>query len=687
MVQKIERYRLGIDIGGTFTDLSAVESTNGKRIDLKTPTVPSNPERGVANGISQLMEQGIRPEQIEYFVHGTTIALNALIQRSGSRVALLVTDGFRDILEQGRIKLPTPYDFYSHRPKPLVPREMVFTVKERTRHDGIEIPLFKEEIDRVVSEVLSHEIDGVAICLLHSYANPTHELALKKAIEEAAPHLFVSASAEVWPQMREYERAVATVINAYLRPVLSRYLNNLEKTLSEIGVNVRPYLTRSNGGIMTTNAAKNVPIETLLSGPASGVTGALGVGKAAGFPNMITLDMGGTSADVAVIEDGNIGYSREEQIGDFPLILPAIGISSIGAGGGSIAWLDKAGVLKVGPQSAGADPGPACYGQGGTKPTLSDAFLLCGYLNPTNFVGNTRLDAAAAEASMKTIAEPLGLSVKGAANAVIQVALANMYAELSAVLERKGLDPRDFALLGFGGAGAVVACQLAQEINIRQVLIPPSPGTLCALGALQADVMSDFIRTVNWKLSEAPSQKIQSSFDDLKTLALQWLKEEAPKVAQIQLRWFAEMRYIGQSYEIEVPVKDDWIIQHNVAELTKVFHAAHHRIFFHSDQEAPVEIVNLNVKAIGIMPETPAPELIPGKTTDPIPNGKRNIVINGVIQEALVFQRNEMKPGHRVTGPIIVEQSGSTSIIPAGWITEVDHQGNLIISREAVSNE
>ncbi|MEN1968890.1 hydantoinase/oxoprolinase family protein [Lentibacillus sp. N15] len=680
-----ERYRLGIDIGGTFTDFSAVNSKSGRQVEFKTPTVPDNPERGVENGIKLLAERGIRPEQIEYFIHGTTIALNTIIQRSGSQIALLVTEGFRDVLEQGRIRLPIPWDFYSRRPEPLIPRKLVIPVRERIRHDGIEVPLTKEEIDRVVTQLNELKIEGVAICLLHSYANPSHERLLKEAIKREAPRLFVSASSEIWPQMREYERTVVTVMNAYVRPAFSRYLDNLENTLNNLGVNARPYLTKSNGGIMTTNAAKETPVETLLSGPASGVVGAFGVGKGAKIDNLITFDMGGTSADVAVIQEGKANYSREEQIGDFPMILPAIGISSIGAGGGSIAWLDSVGVLKVGPNSAGAIPGPACYGLGGKHPTLSDAFLLCGYLNPTSFAGDMELNVSFAEKAMRTISEPLDLSIQKAADAVIQVALANMYAELSGVLERKGIDPRDYTLVSFGGAGSVVACQLAEEVNINRVIVPESPGTLSALGSLKADVMSDFIRTVNWQLDLPPSESFFPSFDYLKKSASQWLEQETPSVARKELRWSAEMRYVGQSYEIDVPLEEAWIQGKDKDKIANAFHDEYSRLFNYSDTKATAEIVNLRLRAIGLMPQPPEANPVFSEQLSPLSVGSRSIIFSGTNQKARVFRRDYMAVGDKINGPVVIEQTGSTTIVPLNWTSEVDRQGNLIISRKVRS--
>lgn len=686
MILEDLRYQLGIDIGGTFTDLSVVESRSGRRIGLKTPTVPNNLARGVANGIALLADHGIQPAQIEYFVHGTTIALNAIIQRAGSRIALLVTEGFRDVLEQGRIRLPIPWDFYSQRPEPLLPRELVLGVRERIRYGGgIEVPLTEAEIQRVVNQLSNLDIEGVGICLLHSYANPAHELALKAALNREMSHLFVSSSAEVWPEMREYERTVVTVTNAYVRPVLSRYLSDLELTLRDLGVAVRPYVTRSNGGIMTTDTAKEEPVQTLLSGPASGVVGAISVGMASGFNDLITFDMGGTSADIAVVENGQVGYSREERVGDFPMILPAIGISSIGAGGGSIAWLDGAGVLKVGPASAGADPGPACYGLGGTEPTLSDAFLICGYLNAFRFAGKAQLDVSAALTALSRVADPLGLRPRETADAIIQVALANMYAEFSAVLERKGLDPRDFTLVAFGGAGPLVACQLAEEVNLRRVLIPPSPGTLSALGALNADVMSDFIRTANWRLDEPRPKALETALDDLSRRAASWLEQEAPAVARTELQWSADMQYVGQSYEIEIPLEEAWIRRGDVHRIAHAFHATHERIFYHSDPVAPVEIVNLRARAVGFMPLPRAFETRLREERRAPAVVERSVAIDGVGQQAQVYQRSELEPGRQIAGLAIVEQADSTSVIPIGWEAVVDRDGNLIMTQEVGS--
>jgi N-methylhydantoinase A len=679
----VPSYHLGIDIGGTFTDLSLFDSETGHLLGLKTATIPADPARGVANGLELLAERGVALDEIGYFVHGTTIGVNAIIQRRGARIALLVTAGFRDVLELARLRLPTPWDFNGHRPAPLLPRELVLPVRERMRHTGaVETPLTEEEIARVVAGVRAFDVEGVAICLLHAYANPVHERALRDALRAGIPGLFVSSSSEVWPQVREYERSLVTVMNAYVRPPLDRYLGALETTLQERGVPARPYLTRSNGGIMTTTAARAHPVQTLLSGPASGVTGALGVARAAGLRDVITFDMGGTSADVALVTGGAVELSREARVGDFPLFLPVVGVASIGAGGGSIAWLDGSGVLKVGPRSAGADPGPACYGLGGAEPTLTDAFLLSGYLNPERFAGRVRLDEEAARAAVTPLADALGLTIEETAGAIERVALATMYTELSGVLEQRGVDPREFTLVAFGGAGPVVACRLAAEMNIPRVLVPVAPGTLSALGALQADVAADFIRSVHWPLAAAMDDGVRRAVEELETQARDWLADEAPAVQNVDLRWSADMRYVGQSHEIETPLPAAPLHAGETKPLAEALHAAHLRLFNHNDPAAAVEMINLRLRASGQLPQ----RLENGPRIDPRddagPSGSRDILGNGATHAA-IYARDALGSGQRITGPAIVEQTDTTTVIPPGWVGVVDPFGNLAITLDA----
>lgn len=676
------RYRLGIDIGGTFTDFSAVETGSGRSQGLKVPTTAADPAAGIATGLTELRALGVDPTAVDYLVHGQTIALNSIIQRNGARIALLVTEGFRDVLELARLRLPVTWSFYATRPAPLVPRERVLPVRERILAGGaVATPLEDEECARVVTEVLRLRVEGVAICLLHSYANAVHEQQLADAFREAG--VPVSCSSDLWPQMREYERALITAMNAFVQPPLAQYLTRLEQVLAEAGVPARPYITRSNGGIMTLAAARGEPVQTLLSGPASGVTGAAAVAAAAGFTDLLTLDMGGTSADVAVVEGGAIGYSHEERIGDFPLILPAVAISSIGAGGGSIAWLDGTGVLKVGPESAGSDPGPACYGRGAVRPALSDAFVVCGYLDPGHFAGGIDLDRTAAERALETLAEPLGLSVSETATAVVRVALANMYAEFAGVLDRRGLDPREFTLVAYGGAGPLVACLLAEEVNVRRVLVPIQPGTLCAQGALGADVMTDIVRTLTAPLAALDPSALRSALADPVERAERWLEREAPPLSSAEIRLAAELRYVGQAYEIEVPIEPPWLENSDLSPLAARFHELHERLYFHADPTAPIECVNLRVRAIGRLPRTPHPPKADAAPSTPATAGAREMVLGLERLTVAVYERPQLPHGARFAGPAIVQQADTTTLVPPGWQATVDGHANLVLEREA----
>jgi N-methylhydantoinase A len=678
------RYRLGIDIGGTFTDLFMSEVETGESFGLKTPTTPDDLVQGVLNGIGLLRERGVDPGSIEYFAHGTTAGVNTVIQRVGARTALLVTEGFTDVLELGRLRLPVPWSFYSRRATPLVPRTLVVPVGERVRHTGaIERPLEEAEIARVIGDLVGLNVEGVAICLLHSYANPTHEHELRDAIGRELPDVEVSCSYDLWPQVREYERAMVTVMNAYLQPMMARYTRRLEEELEGSGVRIRPYLSRSNGGVMTVASARRQPVQTLLSGPASGVTGAAQTASRAGIDKVITLDIGGTSADVAILEDGRPGYAREARIGDFPIILPTVGIYCIGAGGGSVAWLDGGRVLRAGPKSAGAVPGPVCYGAGGTEPTLTDAFLVSGYLNPDRFAGRGSLDRDAAHGALAELGSALSLSAEQTADATIRIALATMYAELSAVLERTGIDPREFTLMAFGGAGPVLACLVAESSNIRRVLVPPAPGTLCAEGALHADCVGDFITSFHRHIGEASSGELAAELGELEEQAMSWMADEAPAHArEPESRLSADMRYVGQSYEVEVPF-DRTGGEVDLEALRRGFDEVHARLYAHADPEAAVELVNIRVRVVARTELPVAPAHTPnGSAPAPV---QRRVLIDGKELDATVYQRSAIAPGKTIPGPAVVEQPDSTSVVPAGWWIAADAYGNLIITREDVA--
>ena len=682
------RFWLGIDIGGTFTDFAVFDTGTGELLGLKVPSTPSDFAEAVRTGLRRLAdEHGIDPGQIGAVVHGTTIAVNTLIQRTGARLGLLVTEGFRDVLELQRLRLPNPFDLHGARPLPLVPRARVAEVRERRRADGtVDTPLDEANAEAAVRRLAGHEVEGLVVSLLHAYRDPAHERRVRAIAERAAPGLPVSTSSEVWPQAREYERTALAVLDAYVQPQVRRYLTGFAEALTARGVPATPHVTKSNGGIMPVAAAPANTVATLLSGPASGVIGAAYVATQAGRPNVITLDVGGTSADIAVVEDGRPRSSTSEHIGGVPVMMPVVGVTAIGAGGGSVAWVDEVGLPKVGPRSTGAHPGPACYGRGGTEATLTDAFLVCGFLDADRFLGGRMpLDRALAEAAIARFADRLGMTPSEAAESVVRVAVSNMYAEFTKILSRAAVDPRAFALVAFGGAGPVVGALLAREVGIPAVFVPRSPGTLCALGAISADIVNDAVRTVHVRLEATPptafdAGALREPYDALRTELADWLARHGAGAGPATFRPAADMRYVGQSYEIEVPVEPAWLAAGGGGAILTAFHHAHERAFGHADREAPAEIVNLRVQLRAARPRVPLAEIPAGAS--PVPRTTRRVWLDGRPTEARVFDRAALGRGARLVGPVIVEQPDTTVLVPAGHVGDVDRFGNLVLQRE-----
>ena len=676
------RYRVGIDIGGTFTDFSLLDESTGELASFKSPTVPGDPGRGVLDGVRALVaERGLDPGAIDYLVHGTTIAINTVIQRNGASLGLLVTAGFGDLLEIQRLRLASPVNFTATRPLPLIPRYRVGEVTERILADGtVDTTLDHEELLREATRLVDREgAEALVVSFVNAYRTPAHEAEARKVLAEHLPRVHVTCSHEVWPQIREYERTMVAILSAYVRPRVDQYLAQLERELGGAGVKVPLHITKSNGGVTTARDARQATAETMLSGPASGVIGATSVCVRAGYRDLITFDMGGTSADIALVRDGQPVYSTDETVGDFPIVMPVVGVSSIGAGGGSIAWLDPVGVLKVGPRSAGADPGPACYGRGATEPALSDAFLLCGFLNPDNFVGGRlRLHPDKSALAMRPLAEALGLDVEATAEAVIEVATANMYAAFSNVLARHGLDPRDFALVAFGGAGPIEACFLAQEFHIPRVIVPPSPGTLCAQGAMMADLKSDYVKTIHRKLSATSGKLLAAECAELAARATRWLREEAPAVASSAIAHSADLRYVGQAFQIEVPIDPAWLEEAGTEGLRAAFHDRHELLYAHADRAADVELIDLRATITGA---TPKPEIgaVPTGRGPAPPAGRRPIHYRKHRYDAAVYNRRDLLAGQHVDGPAVVEQEDTTTLVPAGFRASVDTFGNLVI--------
>ncbi|MCW5773078.1 MAG: hydantoinase/oxoprolinase family protein [Rhodospirillaceae bacterium] len=682
------QYRIGIDIGGTFADFSLMDETGKVRI-AKVPSTPANPEESVINGIRQFQEQyGIDPSEIVYFVHGTTIGVNTVIQRNGARTGLLVTKGFRDILNLGRSRLPDIYDLLAEKPAPLVRRRHVREIDERMLANGEMLRgVAAEEVRAAAQALVADGVEAITVSFLHSYRNDANERAAKQIIEEACPGVFVSLSSEIWPQIREYERTLISVINAFVGKKMSRYFVSLEKKVAATGMKSTILSTKSNGGIMTATSARERPVETLCSGPASGVIGAHFVARASGFDRVIGLDMGGTSTEVAVIEK-DVRYSTENKVGEFEISTPAVDVSSIGAGGGSIAWTDPAGVLKVGPDSAGADPGPACYDRGGDRPTITDAYVTMGIIDPKNFLGGKlELKPELAHRAIDQLARTLNLDRIATAEAIIRVATSNMYSELVPLMARKGVDVSEFALLPYGGAGPTHGLLLAKEVGIPRAIIPHSPGTLCALGALVADVKSDFITTIHRVLDKTDSggvlDQIRAATADLERRALGWLDEERVNVVDRYVLRSADMRYLGQSFEVTVDLTGvDFVAADAAADIRKKFDTAYSAIYGHVDKTSSLEVINLRATAVGI---TSKPQLarladapLVGDAKEAKPAGFRPIFAEGRAMDAAIHKRSALTWGHEFSGPAIVEQYDSTVFIPDGFRCRVDAYGTII---------
>lgn len=687
---KQDKYRLGIDIGGTFTDITLFNQGSNEVISLKTPTIPNNITQGVKNGISLLKDKGKSPADIDYFVHGTTVGLNTLIHQTGEPIALFVTDGFRDLLNLQRLRLPVPYDFQSRHPEPLVPRRYVFPIRERLRNDGsVEVPIDHTSLDEAVNEVKESGITRIAVCFLHSYINPIHEQEVAKKIEQLDPSIEVVLSSELWPQMREYERSIMTSVNLYIKSNMESYFKTLKRNLEEEGIYTEPFITQSNGGIMDIGTAESSPIKTLFSGPAAGVTGALQIAKANNLSKVITFDMGGTSADISIIESDQLTYTQSNEIGGYPIMMPSVSINAIGAGGGSYAWIDKGGLLKVGPGSVGADPGPACYGKG-DQIALTDAFLLCGYLNPEKFAaGEVTVDPEKSLEMIKPFSDYLNLDAQETADRMIQVAIANMDMEMSSIIEKHGFDPREFTLLSYGGAGPLMANYLADEVQMNRVVIPPQPGTLCATGALSADFIHDEIKTKQALLNEFSMEEINETFSSLQTKAKAWLIQQDPSVLEREELFLSiDARYVNQSYDLDLAIPLTWLDEDNNEQFIESFHKLHLQVYGHNNVNDEIEVINFKVRIVGYTKKPVFQELVGSQHVNSTLNEveEREVMIRQTKYMAKVYIRAELTTQSIIQGPAIVEQEDSTILVLPNWYGEINNDGDLILQRNKEDN-
>ncbi len=676
-------YRIGVDIGGTFADFCALDEATGRLATLKVLSTPDEPGREVIMGLEELERRfKIRPDEIGYFTHGTTVGINSVIQRKGIRLCLITTEDFVDVLELARLKMPDPYHLMSSRAEPLVTRDRVLAVRERMLADGsVEQPLDPASVRAALDRAKALGAEGIVVALLHAYRNPAHEREAKRLIGEWAPGLPVFCSSEIWPIIREYERTTTATIHGYVQPRVARYLASLQRALKAGGVAAEPMVTKSNGGVMTAELGKQACLQMLLSGTAAGVIGASLAARQAGLDKALSLDIGGTSADVAIIIDGTPSYGIGEKVGEFPIFIPTVSVTSIGDGGGSIARVNEFGVLSVGPESAGSSPGPACYGRGGTRPTMTDAFAACGFIGHGNLgYDAVTVDVAKARQAIETIGEKLGRGVDEAAEAVIQVAVAGMYREVSKLASRQGIDPREFALLAFGGAGPMLGCFLARELGMKQVLVPTAPGVLSALGGLIADIKNDFISTAYYPLAAAELPRLKREFEALAEQARRWITEEQKFAGTYALQPSADMRYQGQSFEIEVPLPMEAILAGDLGRVAAAFHAEHDRIYGHSDAKMPVHVISLRMVVVGASPQPHFPTQ-PKRSDQPKPSKEIEVWLDGARRRVPLYRRADLGHGHRFACPCVIAQEDTTTCVPAGFEGHVDAYGNIVLTR------
>ena len=681
-------YRLAIDIGGTFTDVVLLDATTHELAVAKVSTTPADRAAGFFHGIEKVLAgKATRPHRVASLAHGSTVATNAVLEGKGSRMGLLTTQGFGDILEIGRAYIPGIFTNYLtwEKPERLVPRERVREVSERLTVDGSVLrPLDECAVRAAIAALLEEGVESLAISLLHSYVDPTHERRVEELVREVAPGLFVSRSSEVLPEYREYERTLTTVLNAYVMPAVDRYLDGIRRGLAERGLPQDVAIVRSDAGVMSLAAALERPVNTVLSGPAGGVLGASAVATAASYPNVVSMDMGGTSTDVCLSTAGEPRLSTDTWIAHYPIKVPIIDITTIGAGGGSLATVSAAGALRVGPQSAGADPGPACYGRGGDRPTVTDANLVLGRLPIQLAGGEISLELEAArEAVRRHVAEPLSLSIEAAALGIVRIVDEHMLGALRVVSVQRGLDPRELVLVPFGGAGPVHGAELARLAGIGTMLVPPQPGVLSALGFLLADVKQVFTLTRVGLVGTLNAEAYNRELTRLMADAVDWLEREGVPVEDRAVEVALDLRYRGQAYElpirVAVPVDaDGW------RDAATRFHTEHRRRYGFDQPLADVEVVTLRVTAVGALPK-PEFRPLPEEELDPAAalTDRRPVFFGAGLVETPFYDRARLRAGHRIAGPAVVLQPDCTTVLHPGQSLRVDGLANLIVRTAA----
>ncbi len=684
------RYRVTVDTGGTFSDFVYLDEDTGEISIAKIASTPDDPSRAIIEGIEALLAKEIPAQDIAFFCHGTTVGTNALLEGKGARTGLLVTEGFRGIYpvgEQSRPYGPAIFDVMFDKPPMLVPQSRTGEVRERVDFRGRVLRALDEPALRDTLRVLKGEkIESIAVCLLFSFLHPAHEQRVAEIVAEEMPDCSVSFSSAILPQIREYYRLSTTVINAYLQPILARYIAQLDARLTTARVATRQkYIMQSNGGMSTFAAASRKAVTTVLSGPAGGVTAGAYACRMTGCQNIITFDMGGTSCDVALIRDGEPSVSSRGKVEGRDLAVPMMDINTVSAGGGTIAKVDRFGTLEVGPESAGAVPGPACYGRGGEAPTITDCNLLLGLLSPDNFLGGRmRLDEAAARAAVETrVAQPLSMDAAAAAEGIVRIIDVKMAEAIKAISTMRGHDLRDFMLLAFGGAGPVHAARIARDLGMAGVVVPLYPGVYSAIGLLMSDVKHDYIQSRMAPLTELAARDVDAMFARLAAQAAAELRADGFSDAQISIQRAVDMRYAGQGYEITIPCGDDIGSAGGLDALRAHFDAQHQIMFGHSAPEEPVEIVSYRVRGIGKVPPVELPRFSRrGGALADARRATRPVRFDGETIDCPVYQREKLDVGLSFTGPAVLDQFDCTTVICPGQLARVDEWKNLIVMQE-----
>jgi N-methylhydantoinase A len=689
-------FRVGVDIGGTFTDIVFL-GDDGRIHTKKISSSVDNYARAITDGLGEIFRDlGVGAPDVEEIRHGTTVASNAILEMKGARTGLIATKGFRDILEIRNLRLPRLYDLTWEKPPPLIERYLRLVVDERINVMGeVQRPLDPAEAEAVVERLLAEDVEAISVCLINSFANPAHEFMIKEIVQRKAPDLPLCISFEVLPEIKEYERTSTTVINTYVMPIVARYLATLRHDLDAAGITAQILLMQSNGGLTTSEAAARLPMNIIESGPAGGVIGGQALAKATDLANIITFDMGGTTAKASLVEDGEVTRSMEYQVGGgimqgsrlltgagYMLKVPAIDLAEVGAGGGSIVWIDAGGSMQIGPHSAGAVPGPLCYGQGGTEPTITDANVILGYINPDYLVGGAlKLDAGKSRAVFKEkIADPLGLTLEHAALGAHQIAASNMIRAIKSVSTERGRDPRDFALFAFGGNGPVFGAAMARELMMTRMVVPPSPGVFSSFGLLYADVEHYYSRTFRRLLRKVDVAELNQVWDGMAAEALAQLASEGFSGDAARIRRTANMHYQGQTFELTVPVPDGPIDAAAIATLEEAFGREHENTYGHrAGPDEPLELVNAQVVGYGISEHSSVPEKIvtEGAVGDrPAPRKAYFGADHGWLETPVVFRADLAEGRH---GPCIVEEYDATCVVPPKARAVLDAYGNIVV--------